>query len=82
MKFKAQLFILILYQAALRIQHILRGSVRIKMFNNFGLQKYKLNHQPYILFEIRNTIKYLTRLKVKLEKKLKIEKLNDDFNFF
>lgn len=45
-------------------------------------EKYKLNHQPYILFEIRNTIKYLTRLKVKLEKKLKIEKLNDDFNFF
>lgn len=41
-------------------------------------EKYKLNPQPYILFEIRNTIKYLNRLKGQLEKELEKE-VNDNF---
>lgn len=49
-------------------------------------EKYKLNPRSYMLFDIRNTIKYLAFLKSKLEK-LKLEELNydsdmsDDSNF-
>ena len=56
--------------------------LRLKIFStNIELsiqkEKYKLNPQFYMLFKIRNTIKYLACLKGILEK-LKLEEFNHD----
>ena len=50
-------------------------STKIELF--IKKEKYKLDPRSYMLFEIRNIIKYLAYLKGKLEK-LKLEELNYD----